>query len=165
MRGEDRFIDYYEGHNEDLRHYVAELRAKGFVFDTHYLPHDADHKRLSDYNRSTREMLQDLMPGERFTVVPLITELVTGIQQTRKHLKGAYFDETGCDKGIKRIEGYRKRFNRTEGRYTSDPDKANGCSEGADVLRQWAQAKELGMVGSASKQQTYDEPPPPDWRT
>ena len=165
LRGEDRFIDYYEGHNEDLRHYVAELRAKGFVFDTHYLPHDADHKRLSDYNRSTREMLQDLMPGERFAIVPLITELVTGIQQTRKHLKGAYFDETGCDKGIKRIEGYRKRFNRTEGRYTSDPDKANGCSEGADALRQWAQAKELGMVGSASKQQTYDEPPPPDWRT
>ncbi|NLZ41295.1 MAG: terminase, partial [Comamonadaceae bacterium] len=165
LRGEDRFIDYYEGHNEDLRHYVAELRAKGFVFDTHYLPHDADHKRLSDYNRSTREMLQDLMPGERFTVVPLITELVAGIQQTRKHLKGAYFDETGCDKGIKRIEGYRKRFNRAEGRYTSDPDKSNGCSEGADALRQWAQAKELGMVGSASKQQSYDEPPPPDWRT
>ena len=165
LRGEDRFIDYYEGHNEDLRHYVAELRAKGFVFDTHYLPHDADHKRLSDYNRSTREMLQDLMPGERFAIVPLITELVTGIQQTRKHLKGAFFDETGCDKGIKRIEGYRKRFNRTEGRYTSDPDKSNGCSEGADALRQWAQAKELGMVGSASKQQSYDEPPPPDWRT
>jgi len=94
-------------------------------------------KHLSDYNRSTREMLQDLMPGERFAIVPLITELVTGIQQTRKHLKGAYFDETGCDKGIKRIEGYRKRFNRTEGRYTSDPDKSNGCSEGADALRTW----------------------------
>ena len=165
LRGEDRFINYLEAHNEDLRYYVAELRKLGYIFGGHYLPHDADHKRLSDYNKSTKEQLQALMPGEKFHIVPVITQLITGIQATRKHLKGAYFDETACDKGIKRIEGYRKRFNRTEGRYTSDPDKANGCSEGADALRQWAQAKELGMVGSASKQQTYDEPPPPDWRT
>ncbi|MDX9742066.1 MAG: terminase [Gammaproteobacteria bacterium] len=166
LRGEDRFIDYFEAHNEDLRFYVAELRARGYVFGTHFLPHDADHKRLSDYNRSTKEMLQDLMPGERFTIVPIITELVTGIQQTRKHLKGAYFDEVGCDKGIKRIEGYRKRFSRADNRYTNQPDKSNGCSEGADALRQWAQAKELGMLDNASgRYANYEEPPPPDWRT
>lgn len=165
LRGEDRFIDYYEAHNEDLRFYVTELRKLGHLFGTHYLPHDADHKRLSDYNRSTREMLQDLMPGERFTVVPLITELVTGIQQTRKHLKGAYFDEIACKKGIQRIEGYRKRFNRADNRYSDQPDKSNGCSEGADALRQWAQAKELGMVGSESRNHEYREPPPPDWQS
>ena len=165
LRGEDRFIDYFEAHNEDLRYYVTELRKLGHLFGTHYLPHDADHKRLSDYNRSTREMLQDLMPGERFTVVPLITELVTGIQQTRKHLKGAYFDEIACKKGIQRIEGYRKRFNRADNRFSDQPDKSNGCSEGADALRQWAQAKELGMVGDASHKHSYQEPPPPDWQS
>lgn len=165
LRGEDRFIDYYEAHNEDLRFYVTELRKLGYLFATHYLPHDADHKRLSDYNRSTREMLQDLMPGERFSVVPVITELVTGIQQTRKHLKGAYFDEIACKKGIQRIEGYRKRFNRADNRYSDQPDKSNGCSEGADALRQWAQAKELGMVGSESRSHEYREPPPPDWQS
>ena len=165
LRGEDRFIDYFEAHNEDLRYYVTELRKLGHLFGTHYLPHDADHKRLSDYNRSTREMLQDLMPGERFTVVPLITELVTGIQQTRKHLKGAYFDEIACKKGIQRIEGYRKKFNRADNRFSDQPDKSNGCSEGADALRQWAQAKELGMVGSESRVHEYREPPPPDWQS
>lgn len=165
LRGEDRFIDYYEAHNEDLRFYVTELRKLGYLFATHYLPHDADHKRLSDTNRSTRDMLQDLMPGERFSVVPVITELVTGIQQTRKHLKGAYFDEIACKKGIQRIEGYRKRFNRADNRYSDQPDKSNGCSEGADALRQWAQAKELGMVGSESRNHEYREPPPPDWQS
>ena len=165
LRGEDRFIDYFEAHNEDLRYYVTELRKLGHLFGTHYLPHDADHKRLSDYNRSTREMLQDLMPGERFTVVPLITELVTGIQQTRKHLKGAYFDEIACKKGIQRIEGYRKKFNRADNRFSDQPDKSNGCSEGADALRQWAQAKELGMVGAESRNHEYREPPPPDWQS
>ncbi len=166
LRGEDRFINYFEAHNEDLRHYVAELRAKGYVFGAHFLPHDADHKRLSDFNKSTREMLEQLLPGEIFVVVPVITELVNGIHQTRKHLKSAYFDQTACDKGIKRIEGYRKRFNRAENRFTDQPDKSNGCSEGADALRQWAQAKELGLLESASgRSSKYDEPPPADWRT
>lgn len=165
LRGEDRFIGYYEAHGEDLRHYVAQLRSKGYVFGVHFLPHDADHKRLSDFNKSTREMLQDLMPGERFFIVPLITELSNGIHQTRKHLKTAWFDEEGCKLGIERIEGYKKRFSSKDNRYIDQPNKANGCSEGADALRQWAQAKELGMLASATNQyDSYQEAAAPDWR-
>lgn len=166
-RGEDRFIDYYEAHNENLRHYVAEMQKKGYVFGKHFLPHDADHRRLGDYNRTTREMLADLMPGQNLIVVPRITELVTGINTTRKHLKGAYFDAEGTKEGITRLDGYRKRFSRADNRFTSEPDKANGCSEGADALRQWAQAKEIGLLEyvptgqSATKQ---PPPPAPDWR-
>jgi hypothetical protein len=163
LRGEDRFIDYYEAHNEDLRHYVKQIKERPYLYGTHYLPHDAAHKRLSDYNKSTMEMLQDLMPGQRFVALPLISELITGINQTRKHLKGAYFDAVGCKQGIQRIEGYKKRFSRADNRFVDSPNKANGCSEGADALRQWAQAKELGMTGH--KNTTYDEAPAPDWRT
>jgi len=165
LRGEDRFPDYYEAHNEDLRHYVVQLKERGYLFGTHYLPHDAEHKRLGDYNKSTQDMLQELLPGQRFVVVPRITELITGIQQTRKHLKGAYFDEAEAKLGIQRIEGYRKRFSRADNRHTDQPDKANGCSEGADALRQWAQAKELGLLGSVTSASTYKPAPPPDWRT
>lgn len=155
-------IDYYEAHGEDLRHYVVELQKRGYLFGTHHLPHDAEHKRLGDYNKSTQEMLQDLMPGQSFVIVPRITELITGIQQTRKHLKGVYFDEVSCKLGIQRIEGYRKKFSRADNRFTDTPDKANGCSEGADALRQWAQAKELNMVGSVASK--YVEAAAPDWR-
>lgn len=163
LRAEDRFIDYYEAHGEDLRHYVTQLKARGYLFGTHYLPHDADHKRLGDYNKSTKQMLQALLPGERFVVVPRITELITGIQQTRKHLKGAYFDDARAKQGIERIEGYKKKFSRADNRFTDEPNKANGCSEGADALRQWAQAKELGLMGAAQFKK-YEEPPPTDWR-
>lgn len=164
LRGEDRFIDYLEAHNEDLRYYVAELRKLGYLFGGHYLPHDANHKRLSDYNKSIKEQLQDLMPGEKFHIVPQVTQLITGIQATRKHLKTAYFDQKRCKKGIARIEGYRKRFNRADNRFSDEPDKSNGCSEGADALRQWAQQKELGGIGRA-QHTDYEPPEPPDWRT
>ena len=164
LQGQDRFIKYYEAHNEDLRHYVAQLRELGYVFAMHYLPHDADHRRLGDYNRSTREMLQDLMPGEKFTVLPRITELMTGIQQTRKHMKNAWMDETGCELGIQRLEGYKKKFSKQDNRFIDLPDKSNGCSEGADAFRQYAQAKELGLVGSVFVKTDYQEAAAEDWR-
>lgn len=163
LRGEDRFIDYYEAHNEDLRHYVKKMVDKGYLFGIHYLPHDAEHKRLGDYNKSTQQMLQELLPGQRFRIVPRITQLITGIQQTRKHLKGIYLDETRCKHGIERLEGYRKRFSRSDNRFTDEPDKSNGCSEGADAMRQYAQAKELGIL-SYGAQERIEPPPPPDWR-
>ena len=165
LLGEGRCIEYYEAHNEDLRHYVAQLKDKGYVFGTHFLPHDAAHQRLSDFNKSTEDMLQDLMLGERFQVLPRISELQTGIQQTRKHLKSVYFDSQRCKLGIARLEGYRKRFSRADNRFTDQPDKSNGCSEGADAFRQYAQAKELGMVGdTTNKPSTYVEAEAPDWR-
>lgn len=34
LRGEDRFIDYYEAHNEDLRHYVKEMKERGYQQDS-----------------------------------------------------------------------------------------------------------------------------------
>ncbi|WIF22006.1 terminase large subunit [Shewanella phage vB_SbaS_Y11] len=163
--GQDRFINYYEAHNETLKHYVAELRAMGYVFGTHYLPHDADHKRLSDTNKSTREMLEDLMVGERFEVVPLISELMTGIQQTRAAMRNYWFDEKNCQLGLSRLEGYKKRFSRADNRYINQPNKANGCSEGADAIRQHAQAKEAGLLNNTHKKHyDYEEPDTYDWR-
>lgn len=163
-RGEDRFIDYYEGHGENLRHYVTELQKKGYLYGRHFLPHDAAHRRLSDYNKSTEQMLQDL--GLRETrIVPRITELITGIQMVRKNLKGAFFDETGTKHGMERLEGYCKKFSRSDNRFTDEPNKANGCSEGADAIRQYAQAKELGMLDYSAPAKYEEAPPPPDWRT
>ena len=165
LRGEDRFIGYYEAHNETLQHYVSELRKRGYVFGVHYLPHDADHKRLSDHNRSTKEMLEALMPGERFEVVPIITDLMTGVHMVRKHMRGCYIDEAECKKGIARLDGYRKRFSQQDNRFTDQPDKSNGCSEGADAFRQWAQAKENGTLRRpTTHHKTPKKQPATDWR-
>lgn len=165
--GQDRFIDYYEAHGETLKHYVAKLKEKGYVFNTHYLPHDATHERLSDFNKSTLQMLQDLMPGERFIIVPRISYLMDGIQQTRACMRNYYFDQTNCKLGIDRLDGYKKRWNNTESRYVDQPDKSNGCSEGADALRQHAQAKMAGLIVSSTSVagSDYEEDNDNDWRT
>jgi hypothetical protein len=161
LRGEDRFIGYYEEHEEDLRHYARHLQDRGFLYGGHFLPHDADHKRLGDYNRSTREQLQLLLPGQAFFIVPRVTELMTGIYTVRKHMKSAFFDLDGTKEGMQRIQGYRKKYSQSENRFLDQPDKSNGCTEGADALRQWAQAKELDLLSSLTQNGSYVEAPEP----
>ncbi|HEX7642989.1 MAG TPA: PBSX family phage terminase large subunit [Burkholderiaceae bacterium] len=145
---EDRFIGYYEDRGQTLGHYVRQLKALPLNWNKHFLPHDAAHKRLSDTNKSTEQMLNDL--GLVNTViVPVISDLNRGIQMTRNHFPSAYFDEEACREGIKRLENYRKKFSTSENRWMDEPNKANGCSEAADAFRQWAQAKEGGLITMA----------------
>ena len=54
---------------------------------------------------------------------------------------------------------------RPENRYLDQPNKHNGCSEGADALRQWAQAKDCGLLDGMTRKSTYKEARVGDWRT
>ena len=179
MNQQDRFIDYEEAHGQDLRYYAKLIKDKPYLYYIHYLPHDAAHQRLGDYNKSNLESLEELLPGHKFIVIPRITVLMDGIRMTRRYLKNAWFDEGRCKLGIERIEGYKKKFNQQANMFIDQPDKSNGCSEGADALRQWAQAKDAGLLGdyvytaslNGMNQDTthqnphgYVEAPPTDWR-
>lgn len=55
-----------------------------------------------------KDMLEELLPNDDFEVVPRIEDLQTGIQMTRKHMKGIYIDKARCKLGIERLEGYKK---------------------------------------------------------
>lgn len=142
---EHRFIGYFEAHGERLGVYVKELQNRGFVYNKHFLPHDASHKRLSDKNQSLAEMLNDL-GLQNIEIVPKITDLATGIQITRANFPKVYIDPVTCELGVNRLDNYKKRWNTRDKRWSDEPDKSNGCSEAADAFRQWAQAENAGNV-------------------
>lgn len=141
---EDRFIGYYEGHGEDLRHYARYLQETGHIFNKHFLPHDAGHVRLGEVNKSIKQQLEGL--GLRnCTIVPVTPSINTAIQLTRQAFAACFFDESGCKEGLKRLTGYKKRWNAKSGRWSDEPlHDAN--SEGADAFRQFAQAKAAGLI-------------------
>jgi hypothetical protein len=145
---ENRWIKYYEASGEDLVHYVDWLQRQGFTFGTHYVPHDADYKRLGetpDTNRSLKEMLERLMPGQRFEVVPRVSTIQAGIQATRNQFSSCWFSEEGCDQGIKRLSNYRKQWDKTRGCWKDDPMHDEN-SHGADAFRQFGQVADAGAV-------------------
>ncbi len=143
---ENRFLRYYENSGEDLSHYVQYLQGLGYVFGTHYLPHDANYKRLGespDTNRSIKEMLEDMLPGHRFEIVPRVSALSTGIQAVRNVFASCWFDETGCRVGLGRLQNYRKKWNKATGAWSDEP-LHNDNSHGSDAFRQFGQAADNG---------------------
>jgi hypothetical protein len=143
---EHRFIKYIEGHNESYAHYVHELNATGFLFNKHFLPHDAEHRRQGQFvNASPKEMLEELglMNVE---IVPVVSSLDVGIQLVRKYFPLAYIDEVECADGIKRLDGYKRKWDNVQGTWRGEPEKHDGNSEGSDGFRQWAQALDGGLI-------------------
>jgi hypothetical protein len=145
-----RFLRYYENSGEDLIHYANYLQRMAqehnYVYGTHYLPHEADYKRMgktADTNQTLKEMLEELMPGQRFQVVPRVSNLMAGIQATRGAFASAWFDEEGCDQGLKRLGNYRKKWNKLLGCWSDEDQQDDNC-HGSDAFRQWGQEVDAG---------------------
>lgn len=144
---EYRVIGFYEASGETLHHFMTYLQNTGYLWGRHYLPHDAAHKRLSDTNKSTEEMLNDL--GLRNTeIVPRIDNELNGISMLRTLFPELWFDETKCADGLKRLAGFKKRWNKTLGAWMNEPADDDNC-HGADALRQLAQAVTGGIYRAA----------------
>jgi hypothetical protein len=142
-----RVIRFKEGWGEPYSYFARWLQGLGLTWATMFLPHDADHKRQGQHNnKSPKEMLEELMPGVVFEIVPRIDDINWGIQQTRDVFPMLYFDETECKDGISHLDAYKKKWNERMACWSGDPDKTGGHSEAADALRQFAQAYAGQMI-------------------
>lgn len=143
---EHRWVWYYEASGEELSHYAQWLLDRGLVYARHYLPHDAGVKRLGetpDTNRSLKESLESLLPGHRVEVVPRVSVVMSGIQETRAAFASCWFHETNCQLGLQRLAAYRKQWDRTKGCWKDDPVH-DDASHGADAFRQFGQVVGAG---------------------
>ena len=159
-----RAIRFKEGWGEPYEFYAQWLQGLGLTFATHFLPHDADHTRQgATMNESPQQMLQRLLPGHRFDIVPRIDDVNWGIQQTRAVFPMLVIDSTECKEGVIHLENYRKKWNEQQQIWSREPDKTGGHSEAADALRQFAQAhhnKQINMnYGQGGKKKR-----PGNWR-
>ena len=155
------FIHSYQNSGEYLPHYVAYLRQlqqeRSYVYGTHYLPHDGEHKPLVSGGKSAKDQLEELMPGQRFECLPRIERRIDGINQMRSAFASCFFDSTpdGCADGLASLAAYRKRFNNAIGAYT-DEHVHDSHSNYADAIRQFAQ----GYDGA----QTHIAAAEPEWK-
>lgn len=141
-----RWIWYHEAAGEEFDYWAKYLLERPFVYAEHSLPHDAAYKRQGlnrDTNKSQKEMLESLMPGHRFTVVPVVTSIDAGIQATRAAMAKCVWDETACAVGLTRLATYRKEWDQRLGRWKDTP-LHDDASHGADAFRQFAQRLEAG---------------------
>lgn len=155
-----RFFKFYENWGEPYAFYIAEMQKMGCTWGTHYLPHDADHKRQQGENLdSALETLQKFKIGGNWEIVPRVSDIVHGIQLTRQAFSQVYIDAVGCKEGVEHLAGYKKTWNQKAGRWSNTPDH-NIHSEGADAFRQFAQ-----MIGNLKEEKEKYKRKERNWRT
>lgn len=133
---EYHIVDYYEDSLKKLDFYLDILQRRGYIYDTHWLPHDAAAKQLGT-GRSIQELL--VAKGRRARIVPKLS-LADGINAARTIFQNCYFDEEQCKEGIKALRHYRYEIvDDGEGRLSREPIH-DWASHGADAFRYLAVA-------------------------
>ena len=160
VAGEHRFVWYLEIIGEGLPYYIQQLwnlREKyGFVFGTHYLPHDAGHRTLKDtISFSAQGQQLGLTPN---VVVDKTSDISAARNLVIMRLSQCWFDQTNCALGISRLEQYRKDWNIRLSCF-KDTHREDDNVHGADAFRQWAQGYQGFLYDSDySNRETYPEP-------
>ncbi len=136
---QNRFVKFAEDWVKPYSHFTDLIQKTGWTFGTHYLPHDAEHKRqLGNRIASPRQMLEELMPGHTFEIVDRVDEVMHGIQLVRDAFASCWFDEEGCKEGIAHLAAYSKEWDDKLAVWKETP-LHNIHSEAADAFRQFAQ--------------------------
>jgi hypothetical protein len=109
---EIHLIDYYEASGQALSHYVQVLEKRGYFYDRHILPHDAQARELG--TGTTRIAVLErlgLRSGvhDRIEIAPRQQD-EEGINAVRSILSRCWFDAVKCRKGIEALKLYRTEW-------------------------------------------------------
>lgn len=128
-------IDYYENSGEGLLHYADYLRNRkdregnNYRYGEWWAPHDI---MVHEYTAGKTRIDMARQAGISFQVGSK-TSKPSQIQAVRNMLPLCWFDEERCDKGISRLDGYRKEWNDRLGCWRDTP-MGNDDSHGADAF-------------------------------
>lgn len=135
---ERRLVDYHEGSGVGLEEYAKVLddkqKERGWVYGTHYFPHDIEHRELGNKGLSRVDTLASL--GIKAKVVPQ-HNVNDGINAVRRMLDATWIDEKRCERGLNALRNYQRAWNEKLKMF-SDAPLHNWASHGADALRCFA---------------------------
>ncbi|MCH7920428.1 MAG: hypothetical protein IIC50_20910 [Planctomycetes bacterium] len=128
-----RFVNYYENSNEGIQHYVTYMKEfqdkHGFVWGTHYGPHDLAVRNLGANIKTRKEIFKQL--GVDINIVPRTPAKQDSIQNARTILPNCWFDEKRCSTGISYLDNYTKEWDKRLAVWKNEPrhDMASHCAD------------------------------------
>jgi len=133
--GEVRIVDYYEASGEGFPHYAQVLQQRGYVYGTHWAPHDIAVRELGT-GKSRLEVAASY--GLRFEMTPRVTggktEVEDGIHAVRLLLPKCWFREATTKPLVDAIGHYRREYNTRLQEFSATP-RHDWSSHACDALR------------------------------
>lgn len=128
---ETRLIRYMEGVQRTMTSYLAQLQQFGYVYDTLWLPHDAENKTLAAAGKSIEEIVRSA--GYKTQIMPRVP-VMDSINAARTMFPNMWFDRENCADGLNCLRHYRFEVDPDTGQFSKTPVH-DQYSHGADAFR------------------------------
>jgi phage terminase large subunit len=128
---ETRLIRYFEGSQRTMTSYLAQLQTFGYVYDTIWLPHDAENKTLAAAGRTIEDIVR--AAGYKTSIMPRVP-VVDSINAARTIFPNLWFDRENCADGLNCLRHYRYEVDSSTGQFSKSPVH-DQYSHGADAFR------------------------------
>ena len=128
---ETRVLRYFECTQTTMSEILAKMQTFGYVYDTLYLPHDAQNKTLSANGRSLEDIVR--AAGYNVRIIDRVP-IADSINAARTIFSKCYFDRENCYEGLQCLRHYRYDVDPETGRFSQKPLHDN-FSHGADAWR------------------------------
>jgi phage terminase large subunit len=149
---ETRLIRYHEDNQKTISDYLAKMQTYGYVYDTLWLPHDAENKTLAAAGRSIDQIVRSA--GYKTKIIPR-TPIVDSINAARTLFRNCWFDRDNCYDGLQCLRHYRYEVDPDTKAFSKNP-LHDQFSHGADAFRM------LGLVVNEPRKRvskpTYVQP-------
>jgi len=128
---ETRLIRYFETTQTTISEILAKMQTFGYVYETLYLPHDAQNKTLAANGRSIEEIVRS--SGYNVRIIERVP-ISDSINAARTIFSNCYFDKTNTDVGLQCLRHYRYLPDPDTGAFSMKPIH-DQYSHGADAFR------------------------------
>jgi len=128
---ETRLIRYIEDSQKTISYYLATMQTYGYVYDTIWLPHDAENKTLAAAGRTIDDIVR--AAGYKTKIMPRVPVL-DSINAARTIFPTCYFDREHTADGLACLRHYRYEVDPDTGQFSRNP-LHDHYSHGADAFR------------------------------
>jgi phage terminase large subunit len=128
---ETRLIRYHEDNQKTISHYLALMQTYGYMYDTLWLPHDAQNKTLASNGKSIEEIVR--AAGHKTRIIER-TPIADSINAARTIFRNCWFDRENCYDGLQCLRHYRYEVDPETGQFSRNP-LHDQYSHGADAFR------------------------------
>lgn len=156
---EYRIVDYYQNSGEKMPHYIGVLADKGYLYDDHCLPHDAEHEQMAARSTIKQQLLEAIRAnpklGKTVRIVPRIPKKALGIDAARSIFAQCLFDKANTVDGLTCLRRYAYDRDDETGKVSKEP-RHDIYSHGADGFLCFAQHYKRMVIKPPAP--TYSQP-------
>ena len=147
---ETRLVRYFEVNQTTMSEILAKMQTFGYIYDTLWLPHDAQNKTLASQGRSIEDIVR--AAGFKTRILERIP-VADSINAARTIFRSCYFDRQNCHEGLQCLRNYRYEVDPETNAFSRTP-LHDQYSHGADAFRY------LGMMVNEPRGRQRQKPQP-----